>query len=408
MADRNEKIRGVTIEDVNCSQTTNSNILVASDSISDATLIKKLLDADFDKIFTTTDSDRAVADFDRYRPNVLILAFNAFEKSKSYYLGLFRRGGAVHLHPHRTVVLCGKEKVQQAYKLCCEGIFDDYILFWPMTMDAFRLPMSVRLALRELTTARNNNSPTAEEFAAQARRLITLEGMLAKQMAQGDAQINSLDHAIAKADKNASTALNVFSQRLIRHEMPEAAEVKSIDKFQQEMKRLKREAIQAPVRDLTGSVQPLKQWSSEFRDASSPYLESVRTLNVLAESVQPTLLVVDDDEFQHTIIDSALSDENYHLLFATTGIEALNILRKTHPALILMDIKMPGMNGVEVVQQIRAAPRFDAVPILMITGKSEKATIIKSQQAGANGFIVKPFTSSTLLDKIKQTLIVPS
>lgn len=393
---------------MNCSQATTASILITSDSISDATLIKKLLVADFDKIFTSTDPDQAVADFDRYHPNVLILAFNALEKSQRYYLGLYRRGSTVYLHPHRTVALCGKDEVKHAYKLCREGIFDDYIQFWPMCTDAFRLPMSVQLALRELTTVSNNNNPTAEEFAAQARRLVSLDGMFAEQMTQGDIHIDSLDRAVDKSNEYASTALNAFSQRLVGNEIPEAAEVKNIDKFQQEMKRLKHEAIETPLKDLAGSVQPLKQWNSEFREASSPHLESVRALNILAESVQPTLLVVDDDELQHTIIGSALKDENYHLLFATKGMEALNILRKVRPALILMDVQMPGVDGVEVVRQIKAAPRFDAVPILMVTGKSEKNIIMECLKAGANDFIVKPFTRDTLLGKIKQALVVSS
>ena len=119
-----------------------TGILVASDKTEDAALVKKLLDTEFGKVCTSTDPDQTAADFDRNRPDVLVLAFDSIEKSERHNLGLYRHSATIHVQPHRTIVLCGKEEVQRAFRLCREGIFDDYVLFWPMTHDAPRLPMS--------------------------------------------------------------------------------------------------------------------------------------------------------------------------------------------------------------------------------------------------------------------------
>ena len=88
-----------------------ATILIATDSTSDAVLVKHILDAEFGKVFTTN-PDKTVDDFDRQRPDVLVLAFNALEKSEHYYLKIFRLSAAAHLHPHRTVILCNSDELR--------------------------------------------------------------------------------------------------------------------------------------------------------------------------------------------------------------------------------------------------------------------------------------------------------
>jgi len=381
-----------------------SNILIASDKKSNATLVKNLLKDDFANIFTTTNPDQATADFDRHRPSVLLLVFDTLEQSQSFYLGMFRNGGMVQLHPHHTIVFSSKNEVKRAYKLCREGIFDDYILFWPVNEDTPRLSMSVHLALRELA-ATTANTPTTADFAAQARRLATSENILTAQITQGGARIDSLEQDVTQASNLASSAFENFSQRLIQGDLREAIRADNVEELQHQLGHLKRDTIEAPLQALAKSVHPLKQWTSEFCRASAPHIESVRTLNALASTIRPLLLVVDDDPLQHKIIDSILKEENYRLLFASNSSETFNILRKKQPDLILMDVMMPDIDGVEMVRRIRIVPHLDETPILMITGKSQKDVIIKSLEAGAKDIIVKPFVRDTLLGKIKHTLM---
>lgn len=378
-------------------------ILVASDNVTDTELVKKLLDDEFEKVLTSTHTDQSADDFDRQRPSILVLAFNTLEKSQCYYLGLFRQSRAIHLQPHRTVILCNKDEVRRAYALCRDGLFDDYVLFWPVTNDAPRLLMAVHHARRELTVL-GNGGPSASEFAAQARRLAELETLLDHQIAQGGQHIEEANRAMQQAEQDIGATLDGFSQRLIQGAHPDAVTVKNAGEFEKEINLLKRGEIQQRFRTVAQSAQPLKQWAHELKQECAPYLESVRILSTLAKRVQPTVLVVDDDELQRKLVDKALAAENYNLVFSASGVEALSVLRKLRPDLILMDVMMPDMDGLAVTRQIKAAPRLADIPVIMITGKSAKSIVTESLKAGAADFVVKPLVRDVLIAKVARVL----
>jgi CheY-like chemotaxis protein len=124
----------------------------------------------------------------------------------------------------------------------------------------------------------------------------------------------------------------------------------------------------------------------------------------MAKRVPPTLLVVDDDALQRQIVEQIFAAENYQLVFANNGIEALSILRKLHPDLILMDVMMPEMDGLDATRRLKAMTQFAAVPVIMITGQSEGKVVVDSLKAGASDFVVKPFNKATLIDKVARAL----
>jgi DNA-binding response OmpR family regulator len=86
-----------------------ASILIASDSPTEAALVKTLLEDDFDHVATSLDPDSAVEDFQRHHPEVLILAFKDLKKAGDFCLGLFRLGSKNPPQPHRTVLLCSKD-----------------------------------------------------------------------------------------------------------------------------------------------------------------------------------------------------------------------------------------------------------------------------------------------------------
>ncbi len=120
--------------------------------------------------------------------------------------------------------------------------------------------------------------------------------------------------------------------------------------------------------------------------------------------MRAVVLVVDDDEFQRSVTGQILQAEGYQPKFATTGTEALGLLCRFRPDLILMDYQLPDMSGVEVTKRVKAQPRLASVPIIMVTGNSEREVVLDSLRIGATDFIAKPVERFVLLERLGRVL----
>ncbi|MGL4826145.1 MAG: chemotaxis response regulator CheY [Vibrionaceae bacterium] len=116
------------------------------------------------------------------------------------------------------------------------------------------------------------------------------------------------------------------------------------------------------------------------------------------------ILVVDDFSTMRRIVKNLLRELGYtNIVEADDGTTAMPILRKGDVDFVITDWNMPGMQGLDLLKHIRSDAALKHLPVLMITAEAKRDQIIAAAQAGVNGYIVKPFTSGTLkerLDKI--------
>ncbi|MCL2065970.1 MAG: response regulator [Treponema sp.] len=115
-----------------------------------------------------------------------------------------------------------------------------------------------------------------------------------------------------------------------------------------------------------------------------------------------TILAVDDDAYSLDIFKTALKNVSCKIIGATSGISALGVLNNLKPALFVLDIEMPGMNGIELAAEIRT--HGQNAPIMFITGKSSKEYVQKCMQAGASDFIIKPINPQDAAKRIQRFL----
>jgi len=114
-------------------------------------------------------------------------------------------------------------------------------------------------------------------------------------------------------------------------------------------------------------------------------------------------LVVDDFATMRRIVRNLLKDLGFNNVHeAEDGAVALNMLRRERFDFVATDWNMPNMNGIELVKSIRADAALKHLPVLMVTAEAKKENIIEAAQAGASGYVVKPFTSATLEEKLKK------
>ena len=140
------------------------------------------------------------------------------------------------------------------------------------------------------------------------------------------------------------------------------------------------------------------------QDGPATLLEPLRALRLLAERCQPLVLVVDDDKLQHKLLARVLALEGVELAFATSAADAIASLHRRRPDLILMDISMPDVDGIEATRLLKSAAQFAAIAVIMVTGVGGQSVVVESLRAGAADFVVKPFDRNILLAKVRKLL----
>jgi len=106
--------------------------------------------------------------------------------------------------------------------------------------------------------------------------------------------------------------------------------------------------------------------------------------------VKGKLLVIDDELSMREVLSIMLTKENYEVLSAADGEEGIRLVREAQPRVVLVDIRLPGINGLQVLSEIR---RMDPqIPVIMVTAISDLKVAREAEKKGAFGYIVKPFT----------------
>ena len=122
---------------------------------------------------------------------------------------------------------------------------------------------------------------------------------------------------------------------------------------------------------------------------------------------QETILLVEDEHDIQDLLRFHLEREHFAVEAADTGEKALQFLKGHRPSLILLDLMLPGINGLEVCRQIKAQPDAQEIPIVMLTAKDSEADIVAGLEMGAADYICKPFSPRVLIARIHAILRRP-
>lgn len=113
-----------------------------------------------------------------------------------------------------------------------------------------------------------------------------------------------------------------------------------------------------------------------------------------------TVLLADDDPGLRRLVGTTLGTDDFELLQAMDGEEALRIAREQRPQLVLLDVNMPRRNGFEVCRLLKDDPRTAAIKVVMLTARGNEADRAQGREAGADDYFIKPFSPVHLLDKV--------
>lgn len=117
-----------------------------------------------------------------------------------------------------------------------------------------------------------------------------------------------------------------------------------------------------------------------------------------------TVLIVDDSRTNLNVMGARLGRAGYLVVLSDNGREALDLIAGRGFDLVLLDMMMPGMSGIEVLADLRATPRTADLPVIMITARSDSGATVEALAAGADDYVAKPFDFDILLARIDRTL----
>jgi DNA-binding response OmpR family regulator len=116
------------------------------------------------------------------------------------------------------------------------------------------------------------------------------------------------------------------------------------------------------------------------------------------------ILIADDEPNILISLEFLMKREGYEVLLARDGQEALDLLRRERPRLVLLDVMMPRKTGFEVCQEVRNDDDLRATLILMLTAKGRETDVVKGLALGANAYMTKPFSTRELVQKVREML----
>lgn len=383
-----------------------ARILIASDQRAEAESLRKVINQDYPQITLSFDAKRTTEDFEAARPDLLLLAFNRIEHAQRYYLGLYRFGSVAHTHPHRTIVLCNKEEVRKAYELCCKQYFDDYVLFWPTPYDGYRLLMSVHVALRDLKLG--CHTVDENQLIHHAEQLNEFEKMLDERLAEGGRKVEYISEQMQHQSSQLNNAIDALLEHFRQGLLYESITVQDAKFLEGKLATFTMEKIRPLIASGQLAIEPLQHWTSELQRESATHLAQTRALVQLVQHLPRRILVVDDDEFSQKIVSRLLEREDFEPICAGSVAEAMTLVQKARPALILMDYMLPDENGISAIRRLKSIDAFTKIPIIMLTGQRDRETVVNSLLVGACDFVAKPINPVVLMSKIKRYLSAES
>ena len=117
---------------------------------------------------------------------------------------------------------------------------------------------------------------------------------------------------------------------------------------------------------------------------------------------RPLVVVADDEEDILTLVDTVLSNAGFEVVRARDGSEALELLRTRRPAIAVLDVSMPKLTGLEVLQEVRASAETAEIPVVLLSARAQESDVARGWDTGASGYVRKPFKASELVEVVRE------
>lgn len=272
------------------------------------------------------------------------------------------------LLPHSHFLFCLVSDIKKAFEACIEGPFTDYSTINPI-YDSWNLVLRFIRIMQFLELKENHeNHLTMVEQGIQ-ELTNNLENLPDKFKSLGKSQSDRIDQILAYLDEIKLDNDEVSKVNVIKRKNDELIDQVTVD--------LKRES-----------------------ERSAQIRSQIQSRSVAAK----TILLAEDQFIMAEIVRTILEPKGYKVIQAKDGLEAFRKVSLLMPDLVLMDINMPKMDGLNTLKKLKSIDKTAHIPIIMLTGHTDKEHINKAIKFGSDDYIVKPVTADILLNKMSAVL----
>jgi len=360
----------------------NKDILILSDQQEECDDLINLLTPRFGVPLSSLNPHQAALLLKTDKPAVLILAFQRVDFARKAERILQSALDGLKLYRPQRVLMCKASESEQAYDLYAEGLIDDFIADRPL-YDPHRLRLSVSQALER-----------------RSYRLVSDD--LLKVIERIDADMHGLDHFVEglmeSVDKEHHESIEMF--HYLTRKVVNELEVLHDGLSRRQHAEPADNAGLAHDTTHQDTLRETADWLVELRRDFRKSHVSAGAEVVARPPDESRVLLVDDDDFYRDVFVSMMQGSGYIVETADHGGTAIDLARKNPPDVILLDYKMPGIDGLEVLEILRSEQATRTIPVIMLTGVSSKFMVDRSMKGGAQDFIVKPGSRDVILRKI--------
>ncbi|RTR40887.1 response regulator [Shewanella canadensis] len=347
------------------------------------------------------------------KPSVILFALTTVQKSIELYTKLI--SDKFLDYPHYSILLCKNRESATAFRCCIKDIFDNYFVYQPL-YEKFRLKMIVHSGLLISQATSHYAGLHEEQLENIGQELVSLidKSSECKQSLLGSIAIckKSLkEPQNLVVDKELDT--NLSSKKLMEninktHVEPLLAELEdniksSLDSMIQQLlsKQVGIEVLEAKLADLSRVLPPDRQTVSEALSESSMLTSKIEHVEIQKPK---KILVVEDNQIYRDMLVRVLAKENFLVDEAEDGLNALQKIRSNQYALVLMDLFMPNLDGINTTIQIKSVSGGKELPIIALTGNKNKELIKTWAEQGLKGYILKPSTRNEILEAVNKVI----
>ncbi|GGI88476.1 hypothetical protein GCM10007978_27740 [Shewanella hanedai] len=340
----------------------------------------------------------------KYRPSVIIFALSSVQKSIELYTQIITDKNIDY--PHHSILLCKNRESGVAFRCCIKGLFDNYFVYQPL-YEKFRLKMIIHMGLQI--------SQSNEQYVGfQDEQLESIEEELAQMIDEGKECKRSLLDSIADCKKSLKNANEEAEKASISAVLIQKINETHIEPLLAELEINIKTGLDKMINQLLINqvgVKELEARVEEMNKVSVPDQQSIlealsNTASALSNPPKDAqkILVVEDNQLYRDMLVNILVKEEYNVDESADGLNALKKIKNTQYDLVLMDLFMPNLDGINATKQIKSITGGKKLPVIALTGNKNKDLIKTWAEQGLKGYILKPSSKKEILEAVGKIL----